>query len=207
MKLREFVILALGLTAFSAKSYAAVNLYQNPGTANPIIYNFRAVGGDVVAFFSGKSAVFSNTLGIRVGKIDYFSTLNSQISTVGESFNFGYYAAGTEIEILIAVNGSKAFYSDVTLNTDATNHLYSVDYLKGTLAHNLIPSGTYVGFEDIAGGGDRDYNDFTAVFTGIASGIPEISTWAMFIIGFASLAFVNRRRNRTLGRCAMGGAP
>jgi len=50
-----------------------------------------------------------------------------------------------------------------------------------------LPDGTkavYVGFEDILGGGDLDFDDSTAIFTNVQiSPVPEPETYAMMIVG------------------------
>jgi len=57
-----------------------------------------------------------------------------------------------------------------------------------------IPAGTYVGFEDLRGGGDFDYDDETFVFTHVAV-IPEPEAYAMLLIGLSVIGSVIRRRN------------
>ncbi|OJY38272.1 MAG: hypothetical protein BGP06_14820, partial [Rhizobiales bacterium 65-9] len=171
--------------------------YPDPGTVNPVTYSFTATGGDVVAYFTSNGGSYTNILGLRVGATDYMSTLNNQTSTPGDSFNFGSFAAGTNLIFFIVSNGDggNTYYSDPSLNSDGLNHIYVANYTQGGIFPASVPTGTYVGFEDIKGGGDRDYEDLTYVFTNVASGVPEPSTWAMMLIGFAGLGWAYRRRS------------
>lgn len=52
---------------------------------------------------------------------------------------------------LNVVTTGEVLYSDKVLNTDGINHVYSAVF-SGDAAHG-IPAGTYVGFEDLRGGG------------------------------------------------------
>ena len=85
------------------------------------------------------------------------------------------------------------YYSDVSMNDDGVNHVYSTAF-KGK---GKIPAGTYVGFEDLSlhqtGWTDHNYRDEQFVFT--IAAVPETSTWAMMIVGFAGLGFLAYRRN------------
>jgi hypothetical protein len=70
--------------------------------------------------------------------------------------------------------------------------VYSTAF-SGDALHG-IPAGTYVGFEDLRGGGDFDYGDETFVFTNIAA-IPEPETYAMLLVGLGVVESAIRRRN------------
>lgn len=52
--------------------------------------------------------------------------------------------------------------------------------------------GTLISFEDIKGGGDRDFNDFTVN----AEAVPEPFTMSGLAMGFGGLALARRRRNQ-----------
>ncbi len=100
---------------------------------------------------------------------------------------------------LNVTNTGESFYSDKSLNADGVTHAYS-DSFFGDASHG-IPSGTYVGFEDINGGGDYDYNDETFVFTNInasVSPIPEPETYAMLLVGLGLLGFSASRRKENI---------
>jgi len=73
----------------------------------------------------------------------------------------------------------------------------AVRQTKPSLAGQInpaIPAGIYVAFEDLdfRTGSDFNYFDDTFVFTNVSS-VPEPSTWAMMLIGFAGLGFAGYR--------------
>ena len=53
---------------------------------------------------------------------------------------------------------------------------------------------TYVGFEDVSGAGDMDYNDHQFSFTNVANPVPEPETYALMLAGLGLMGFVARRR-------------
>jgi hypothetical protein len=85
------------------------------------------------------------------------------------------------------------WHSDKTLNSDGLQHTYSTPF-SGDIA-NGIPAGTYVGFEDLYGGGDFDYDDEAFVFTNISiSPVPEPESYIMLLAGLVLLVFTIRNR-------------
>lgn len=179
----------LGISAVKAD----VIPYPNPGTTNPATYNFTAQGtGEVVAYFYNFDASYFETIGLLVNGVSTGITgLNNHTSSFGQSLDLGFAHTGdTLVFSLHVLTTGDVFYSNAALNTDGGfHHVYATPYSGG----GGIPAGTFLAFEDINGGGDRDYNDTSFV---IRSGVPEISTWAMMLIGFASMGFVAYRRVR-----------
>ena len=55
---------------------------------------------------------------------------------------------------------------------------------------------TFVGFEDLYGGGDKDYNDHMFSFTNV-SAVPEPETYAMLLVGLGLVGFTLRRRKES----------
>ncbi len=124
--------------------------------------------------------------------------LNNHTSNLGDFVILGYASAGDVLTFQLNVsNTGKTWYSDESLNVDGVNHTYSTAF-SGDATHS-IPGGTYVGFEDLYGGGDLDYDDESFVFTNIShiSPIPEPETHAMLLVGLGLVAFTVRRRKIT----------
>jgi len=183
---------------------AAIPSYPDGGTENPLTYSFTATAdGDLVAYFAGTGAAFSEVLGVLVNGVDSGVTgLENQTSTVGDSLNFGAVNAGDLLTFYINVNsGQYIWYSDKSLNLDGigggtSQHVWSTSYAGGDAG---IPAGVYVGFEDLPRDGtDLNYGDLTFVFSNVSAvttDVPEPQAWALMLLGFGvSGAMLRRRR-------------
>ena len=172
--------------------------YANTGVENPVLYSFTATAtGPVTAYFYGSTAAYTNELTMLVNGVGTgLQGLNTQTSLHGDAFVLGSVNAGDAIVfemINILPGGVGPWYSDKSLNSDGVNHVYSTDFGGDA----LIPAGPYVAFEDLQGGGDRNYNDETFVFTNVSASnnVPEPGSVALVGIALAGLA-VSRRRKR-----------
>jgi PEP-CTERM motif-containing protein/uncharacterized protein DUF4114 len=118
--------------------------------------------------------------------------INFGTANVGDTLTFVMYippASGPPLPV-------PTWFSDATLNSDATQHIYSTMVTAGQ-AYAGSPAGTYVGWEDLpASTADFDYNDDQYLFVNVNSAVPEASTWAMMLAGFGGLAFAAFRRTR-----------
>ncbi len=184
--------------SFAVPALADIPDYPNSGTENPELYTFTAAAdGNLVAYFTGSSGSFTNVLGLIRNGVDIgLSTLNSQSSAAGDSFDFGAVDAGDSLVFYIDVNGGEfKWHSTVALNADLTNHVWSTDYAGGDFG---IPAGRFVTFEDLPGDGtDFNYDDLGFVFTNVdtvATPVPEPATWALMVAGFGTVGFAARRR-------------
>jgi hypothetical protein len=195
-------LLALPALAFATATLAnPLPTYPTPGVVNPADYAFTAAAdGTIVAYFGGATAGFTNVLGLIVNGVDVGVTgLNNQTSQVGDSFDFGGFTvnAGDSLIFYIdVINTGERFFSRRILNPDGITHIFSAPYAGGLVGPGgTIPAGIYVGFEDILGGGDLDYDDLKFVFTNVGGGVvPEPATWAMLIAGFGLVGLAARRR-------------
>ncbi|WP_083636584.1 PEPxxWA-CTERM sorting domain-containing protein [Bradyrhizobium sp. AS23.2] len=187
------------LALVAATAAKAGVIYPNPGTENPTTYSFTATAnGSLVAYFYGSGASFSESLGLLVNGQDRGTALDNHISAYGEMYNFGNVSVGDTLVFYIDVKTTgHTYYSDIKMNPDGVNHIYSTAFA----GNGKIPAGTYVGFEDLSlhqtGWTDNNYTDEQFVFT--VAAVPEPSTWAMMILGFAGVGFLAyRRRNWAL---------
>jgi hypothetical protein len=184
--------------ALSATSVAHAGLipYPNPGTVNPAIYNFTAAAnGPLTAYFAGSSAAFEQEVGVLVNGVQLGGFgLDNKTSAIGQTFTFGNVTAGDKITFIDhVISTGNTFYSLASpiANPDGIQHAYSTLAAAGQISP-LVPAGTYVGFEDILGGGDLDYNDTQFVFTNIAPG----PTPGAGLAGLALLALYGAARLR-----------
>jgi hypothetical protein len=192
-KLAIAATLAFGV----AGAAQALPFYPNPGVTNPASYSFSAAAdGDVVAYFAYDGAGYDNLLGLMVNGVDTgILGLPNNSTAPGTALNFGPVSAGDALVFYIkVVTTGDYFYTDTALNSDGISHIWTTPYSGGEFG---IPNGTYVGFEDINGGGDKDYEDLAFVFTNVGvtvGGVPEPATWAMLIAGFGMVGAAARRR-------------
>lgn len=213
LRLLPSIAAAILLGASSLAASAAPIPYGNAGEENPVRYMFTATGGDVVATFLGTGAAYDERIGI-VGltpNTGYMSgELENHQTTAGQSYNFGSVAKGTVLTLFLNVQQSEqTFYSDASLNSDRTNHIYATDYSASAIA----PAGVYVGFEDLssnralapAQGYTTDYNytDEQFVFSGVAvSAVPLPPGLPLFgagLLGLAGLGVAAKRRAARAG--------
>lgn len=184
--------------ALAIPAAADIPVYPNQGTENPEIYSFTAAAdGDLVAYFTGSTGSFTNVLGLILNGTDLgLSTLDSQVSAPGDSFNFGAVSAGDTLVFYIDVNGGEfRWHSTPALNSDLANHVWSTDYAGGDFG---IPAGRFVTFEDLpADGTDFNYEDLGFVFTNVdavVTPVPEPAAWALMVAGFGVVGAAMRRR-------------
>jgi hypothetical protein len=183
--------------------------YNNVGTENPETYSFTATASGTISayFYQGSGASYDEQVGLLDNGVQLGTTgLDNHTSSSGDEITFGSVNAGDALTFFINVNtlGSTSpqfytLYSDSSLNSDGINHVYSAPYVAGGPysggISTAVPSGTYVGFEDILGpnGPDYNYTDEQFVFTDVSvSSTPLPSTWTMLIAGFVGLGFLAR---------------
>ena len=113
----------------------------------------------------------------------------------GDFVDLGTFGAGTTLDFFLIANGanggSNTYSASATRNPDQLNHVVSFALADSPY---LI-----VGFEDLFGGGDKDYNDLLfAIDIGVANvqrlvSTPEPGTWAI-MVGFLFLGLWRVRR-------------
>lgn len=161
--------------------------------------SFFATGSEVWIRFLGSEAAYTSDL--------YFCTapdiascstlvLRNKTATVGMEYLLpGTFSAGQEVVLGLNVvsTGNWFFSGPADRNVDGVVHVAATP-LAGDARYTLQG-----GFEDIRGGGDRDYNDLELAFGGLSmSTVPEPASLVLVATGlFAIGSAAHRRRRRS----------
>ena len=142
--------------------------------------------GNVTATFQGSNAGYISSL--YLGGTKVFSSNEAS----GATFNLGNFTAGTNLEFRLEVHntGQTFFTGSGSNNVDGIAHAIVDD--------SFGDNETLVSFEDLLGGGDRDYNDLIFSFSNTNTSIdddpnglvqnPEPSTVILLGSGIMGLA-------------------
>ena len=148
-----------------------------------------ASDGDVMLTFISKEAAHSSDLFLS-GSSNVI--LNNQNTNPGQTFNLGSFVAGTKIafEIFNKTDGFSFFTGLPSGNIDNTLHAF----------FRLISEDTIqISFEDLLGGGDKDYDDLvfkiSNVKLGLAGNIPAVPEPATYLLMLTGLLLVSRMKS------------
>ncbi len=157
-------------------------------TVNAEAMKFQvAQDGDVNVQFLGQSAQYNNVIGFNLFDDPTFipvsdvRTFSNHGVDIGYSLNLGYHSAGTIIDVSNWVpETGDIWWSDTHRNSDGINHIYS----------STFGNHTYIGFEDLRGGGDLDFNDTTFMMSNVIPSVPEPETYLMLVIGLLVMKYL-----------------
>jgi hypothetical protein len=192
--------------------------YPNRGVENSATYTFTAIAdGSVTAYFAGSGAGFSEVAGMTVNGIPTGITgLNDHSSHLGDTLVLGNVHADDTIvffDQISPLNTGETWFSDPALNADKGQHAYATPYDSNShLLIGAIPSGVYVGFEDLSkdlskgeGAPNFDYLDEAFVVTNVATDVtPLPAALPLFATGLGGLALLGWRRKRKAASTAAG---
>ena len=143
-----------------------------------------AADGEVIATYVGDTAFAGSNLFVNSNPDVIFT---NGVSLPGDTKSLGFFTAGTELIFRLEVG----FSGDIFYSGAASRNLDGLAHA----AANSDGGFTFVGFEDLFGGGDGDYDDLVFSFSNTLSGpVPEPASWAMMIGGFALAGSAMRRR-------------
>ena len=152
--------------------------------------------GPVIATFLGSDAGYFNRIFLESPGNGLGEIFNKS-SVISAEVNLGDFLAGTELVFRLHVdNTGLDFYSGEGINNpDGLPHLLATS----TFANESGLYFTELGFEDLYGGGDKDYNDFSLSLSNVVDppSVPEPLTITLLGLGLAGIGYRRHRSKKT----------
>ena len=175
--------IASALIMFEFAGYADQNTFG--------IYDVSDPTKKLTLFNGPDSAGAQRILSLSSGNEFCSGTFASHSCQTFSSDVFGFYLSTPQ---------SKTYYSESGKNVDGVDHMVAFQGGdgRGTLNGRPWLANEFVlTWEDLYGGGDRDYNDFAVVVESISS-VPEPTGLALFGAGLLILGIGTRGRKTTI---------
>jgi hypothetical protein len=195
------------------------SIHGSGGSSSAIVYNLGAgfASGNTfgiydatdpskkVVLFSGGSAGDQTFLGLKADGSVFINNIDTGVDFAAN--NFGYWLNTPEVVVTTSRGATRlqqptyTYYSETGLNPDALDHFLAyqgngVDTIQiPGLAEGTWSESEYIfGWEDLFGGGDKDYEDLVIIAESVGPSVPDYgATLALLGIGMLGLAGLRRR--------------